>query len=57
MQARAVLFFSLLHGNYPLTQAGELGQFLLDFLESFVPLAMGNLSFRFGAGLTPILGI
>ncbi|MGC2060465.1 MAG: hypothetical protein WA653_19520 [Candidatus Sulfotelmatobacter sp.] len=57
MQTRAVFFFSLLHGKNPLTQASELGQFLLDFLESFMPLAVGDLSFGFGARLTPILGI
>jgi hypothetical protein len=57
IQARAVLFFSLLHGKNALTQAGELGQFLLDFLEPFMPLAVGYLSFCFGVGLTPVLGI
>ena len=56
MQTRAVFFFSLLHGKNPLTQASELGQFLLDFLESFMPLAVGDLSFGFGARLTAVLG-
>ena len=55
MQAGAVLFFSLLHGKYAATEVGDLGQFLLDFLKSFMPLAVSHLSFCFGVGLTAIL--
>ena len=52
-----MLFFSLLHGKDSATEARELGQFLLNFLEPFMPLAVGDLSFCFGTRVAPILGI
>jgi hypothetical protein len=55
VQAGAVLFFSLLHGKNAATEVGDLGQFLLDFLKSFMPLAVSHLSFCFGVGLTAVL--
>ena len=50
-----MLFFSLLHGKNAATEVGDLGQFLLDFLKSFMPLAVSHLSFCFGVGLTAVL--
>ncbi|MGC2550144.1 MAG: hypothetical protein WA437_07770 [Candidatus Sulfotelmatobacter sp.] len=55
VQAGAVLFFSLLHGKNAATEVSDLSQFLLDFLESFMPLAVGYLRFCFGVGLTAVL--
>ncbi|MGC2818709.1 MAG: hypothetical protein WA198_03430 [Candidatus Sulfotelmatobacter sp.] len=50
-----MLFFSLLHGKNAATEVSDLSQFLLDFLESFMPLAVGYLRFCFGVGLTAVL--
>jgi hypothetical protein len=55
VQAGAVLYFSLLHGKNAAAEVGDPGQFVLDFLEPFMALAVGYLSFRFGVGLTAVL--
>ena len=52
-----MLCFPLFDRENPSTKAGELDQFLLDFLQPFLPLAVGDLSLGFVAGVTPILVI
>ena len=55
MQPRAVLFFPLFHGKHPATEVGKLRQFLLDFLQAFMPPAVSNLGLCFRVGLAAIL--
>jgi hypothetical protein len=57
MQTRAVLCLPLFDRKDSLAQPGELNQFLLDCLQSLLPLAVSDLSFRFVAASTPILRI
>ena len=52
-----MLCFPLFDRENPSTKASELDQFLLDFLQPFLPLAVGDLSLCFVAGVTPILVI
>lgn len=53
--AGAVLFLHLFHGAHAAAEVGELGKFLLDGLEPFMPLAVSDLSLRFVPALTAIL--
>jgi hypothetical protein len=55
MQPRTVLLFPLFHGKHAAAEVGELRQFLLDCLQAFMPLAMGNLGFCLWVGLAAIL--
>ena len=57
MQTGAVLFFPLFDRENPSAKASELDQFLLDGLQPFLPLAVGDLSLCFIAAVTPILVI
>jgi hypothetical protein len=57
IQAGAVFGFPLFDRENPSTKASELDQFLLDFLQPFLPLAVGDLSLCFVASVTPILVI
>ena len=52
-----MLFFPLLHREDPLAKASELGKFLADCFQAFVPLAVSDLSLCVRAGLTPVLVI
>jgi hypothetical protein len=52
-----VFGFPLFDRENPSTKASELDQFLLDFLQPFLPLAVGDLSLCFVASVTPILVI
>lgn len=49
MQAGTVLFFPLLDGKNLAAEVRELDEFLLDFLQAFLPLAVSDL----GLGLVP----
>ena len=57
MQTGAVLFFSLLDRENSAAEVSELDQFLLDFLQPFLPLAVRDLSLfvRSISTVTPIL--
>jgi len=55
MQTGAVLCFPLFHRENSSAKVSELGEFLLDCLKSFMPLAVSDLSFCFVVALTPIL--
>jgi len=50
-----VLFFHLFDRVNSSAKVSELGEFLLDCLETFLPLAMSNVSQRFISAFTPIL--
>ena len=47
MQPGAGLLFTPFDGQNWLFKASELGEFLLDCLQTFMPLAVSNLSLRF----------
>ena len=58
MQPGAVLFFPLFDRENSSAKVNELDQFLLDFLQPFMPLAVSDLSLGSIAALTtrtPIL--
>jgi len=55
MQTGAMLCFPLFHRENSSAKVRELGEFLLDCLKSFMPLAVSHLSFCFVVALTPIL--
>ena len=57
MKPGTVLFFPLFNRENSSSKASELDEFLLNFLQPFKPLAMGDLSLSFVASLTPILDI
>jgi hypothetical protein len=57
MQTGAVLRFSLFDRENSSAKTSELDKFLLDCLQSFLPLAVGDLSLCFVAPMTPILVI
>lgn len=54
MHAVAVLLFHLLHGTNSPAQLGELGQFLLNGLQPFMPLTVRHLGLDFIPALTPV---
>lgn len=43
MQAGAVFFFHLFDRNYFLAESRKLSEFLLDFLQTFMPLTVSDL--------------
>ena len=53
MQPGAVLFFPLFDRENSSAKVNELDQFLLDFLQPFMPLAVSDLSLGSIAALTP----
>jgi hypothetical protein len=53
MQSGAVLCFPLFDRENSWAKVNELDQFLLDFLQPFVPLAVSDLSLGSIAALTP----
>ncbi len=55
MQTRAVLRFPLFDRENSPAKTGELDKFLLDCLQSLLPLAMSDVSLCFVAALTPVL--
>jgi hypothetical protein len=57
MQPGAVLLFHLFHRVNSSAKSSELGEFVLDCLQPFLPLAMSNLSLCFVSAFTPILVI
>jgi hypothetical protein len=52
-----VLFFPLFHRENPLAKVRQLGEFLPDCFQAFVPPAVRDLSLGVWVGLTPILVI
>jgi hypothetical protein len=52
-----VLFLPLFHRENPLAKVRELGEFLPDCFQAFVPLAVSDLSLCVRMGLTPVLVI
>ena len=57
MKPGSMLFFPLFDGENSSSQASELDQLLLNFLQPFKPLAVGDLRLSFVASLTPILDV
>ncbi len=57
MQTDTVLLFHLLDGTNSSAKVSELGEFLLDCLQPFMPLAVSDLRLCFISALTPILVI
>ncbi len=55
MQPGAVLLLHLLYGTNLPAKAGELGKFLLDRLQAFIPLAVSDMSTGVISVGTPIL--
>ncbi len=55
MQTGAVLLLHLFYGTDLPAQAGELGEFLLDPLQPFMPLAVSDMSIGIVSVLTAIL--
>ena len=55
MQSGAVLLLRLFYRTNLPAKAGELGKFLLDSLQPFLPLAVRDLSIWVISALTPIL--
>jgi hypothetical protein len=55
MKPRAVLFLGLFYGLNPSTKRSELAKFLLNCLQTFMPVTMSNLSLGFIPISTPIL--
>jgi hypothetical protein len=53
MQPRAVLFFPLFDRQNSSAKVSELGEFLLDGLQPFMPLAVSDLSLCFILTPTP----
>ena len=49
-----MLCFPLFHRENSSAKVSELGEFLLDCLKSFMPLAVSHLSLWFVVALTPI---
>ena len=57
MQAGTLFFLDLFHGTNASAEISELTEFLLDRLQTFMPLAVRNLSLRFVSAVTPVLGV
>jgi hypothetical protein len=60
MKAGSVLLFPLFDRQNTSAESSELGQFLLDLLQPFMPLAVSDLSLCFIAApipRTPVLGV
>ncbi len=55
MQTGTVLRLPLFDRENSSAKTGELDQFVLDCLQSFLPLAMSDVCFRFVPALTPVL--
>ena len=55
MKPRTVFFFSLFDRKNSTVKASELGQFLLNLLQAFKPLAVSDLSLLLVATVMPIL--
>ena len=55
MQPGAVLFFPLFDRENSSAKASELGEFLLDRLQPFLPLTVSDLSLWFMSAFTSVL--
>jgi hypothetical protein len=54
MESRAVLLFGLFYGTNFSAKGSELAKFLLDCLQTFMPLAVSHLSIGLISALLPI---
>jgi len=50
-----MLFLYLFNRTESSAKTSDLGEFLLDFLQSILPLAVSKVGLRIGSGLTAIL--
>jgi len=50
-----MLFLHLFDRSKSSAKTSDLGEFLLDFLQSILPLAVSKVGLRIGSGLTAIL--
>ena len=50
-----MLFLHLLNRTESSAKTSDLGEFLLDFLQPILPLAVSKVGLRVGSGLTAIL--